>query len=96
LSTHDGEHTVHGELAPPDAVLELKLEADHVLLETLVELDAQDHPLNHEPVEWPLSTHDWELLERGAHALPHVDVELNLEAVSVLLATHVVHHVTEL
>ena len=45
---------MHGELAPPDAVLELKLEADHVLPETLVELDAQDHQLNHDPVEWPL------------------------------------------
>jgi len=96
LSTHDGEHMVHGELAPPDAVLELKLEADHVLPETLVELDAQDHQLNHEPVEWPLSTPDWGLSEHGAHALPRVDQELKLEAVCVLLATHVVHHVTEL
>ena len=53
-STHDGEHMEPGELVPPDVDPEFKPEADHVLPETLVELDAQDHQLNHEPVEWPL------------------------------------------
>jgi len=96
LSTHDGEHTVHGELVQQDVDPESRPEAVHVLPETLVELDAQDHQLNHEPVEWPLSTHDWELSEHGAHALPRVDQELKLEAVCVLLVTPVVHHVTEL
>ena len=42
------------------------------------------------------STPDWELSEHGAHALPRVDLELNLEAVYVLLVTLAVHHVTEL
>ena len=41
------------------------------------------------------STHDWELSVLGAHALPRVDLELSLEAVCVLLATPVVHHVRE-
>ena len=45
---------MHGELVPPDVDEEHKQEADHVLPETLVELDVQDHQLNHEPVEPPL------------------------------------------
>jgi len=86
----------HGAHVPHDVDQEHKQEADHVSPVTLVELDAQDHQLNHEPVELLLSTHDWELSEHGAHVLPRVDLEFNLEAVSVLLATPVVHHVTEL
>jgi len=87
---------VHGELVPPDVDEELKLEADHVSPVTHVELDVQDHQLNHEHVEPPLSTHDWELSEHGAHAQSDADLELKLEAVCVLPVTNVVHHVTEL
>jgi len=96
LSTHDGEDTEPGVLVQLNADPEFKPEADHVLPETLAELDVQDHQLNHEPVELLLSTHDWELSEHGAHVLPHVDLELNLEAVFALLVTNVVLLAVEL
>jgi len=96
LSTHDGEDTVPGVHAQLNADPEFRPEAVHVLPVTLVELDAQDHQLKPEPAELLLSTHDWELSEHGAHALPHVDLEFNLEAVCVLPVTLAVHHVTEL
>ena len=53
-STHDGEHTVHGAHAPPDVVLELKHEADHVLPVTNAELLARDQPLSHDCAVWLL------------------------------------------
>ena len=45
---------MHGAHVPHDVDLEHKQEADHVSPVTHVELDAQDHQLNHEPVEPPL------------------------------------------
>jgi len=95
-STPDGEHMEHGAHVPPDVVLELKLEADHVSPVTHAELLAKDQPPSHDRAVCLLSTHDWELSEHGAHALPHVDLEFNLEAVCVLPVTLAVHHVTEL
>jgi len=87
---------VHGVLVQLNADPEFRPEAVHVLPETLVELDAQDHQLKLEPAELPLSTPDWGLSEHGAHVLPRVDLELKLEAVFVLPVTLAVHHVTEL
>jgi len=83
-------------LAQPHVALELNLEAEHAHLEMLVERNVLDLSPRLEHVEAKSSTHDWELSEHGAHALPRVDLELNIEAVSVLLATPVVHHATEL
>jgi len=87
---------VHGADVRSDVDEELKHEADHVSLVTHVELDVLDHQLNHEPVEPPLSTPDWELSAHGVHAQSDVDLELKLEAVFALLVTSVVHHATEL
>jgi len=86
----------HGALVLRHAAQELNLEAAHVHLEMLVELNVQDLSLRHDHVVAQSSTHDWELSEHGAHVPPHAVLELKLEAVFVLLVTHVVHHVTEL
>ena len=53
-STPDGEHTVHGAHVPPDVVLELKLEADHVLPETNVEPLARDQLPSRDRAVWLL------------------------------------------
>merc|ERR1719320_1586440 len=55
-STHDGEDTEPGEHAQQNVDPEFSLDHDLVLPETLAELDAQDHQLKPEPVEWLLST----------------------------------------
>jgi len=96
LSTHDGEHTVHGADALSDVDKEHRHEHVYVLLETRVELDALDQVPRQELAEPLLSTPDWELSEHGVHVPHDVDLELKLEAVSVLLVTNVEHHVTEL
>jgi len=87
---------VHGADVRSDVDEELKLEPDHVLPVTNAVLDALDHQLNREPAELQSSTPDWELSEHGAHVLFDADLELKLEAVSVLPVTNAVHHVTEL
>jgi len=96
LSTHKWELMEHGAHAQHPVAQELNPEAAHVLLEMLVERNVLVLFPRLEHVEAQSSTHDWELSEHGAHALPRVDLELKLEAVCVLPVTHVVHHVTEL
>jgi len=56
LSTQLWEHMERGALAPPHVVLELKLEAEHVHQEMLVELNVQVLFLRLEHVEAQLST----------------------------------------
>jgi len=94
--TPDGEHTEHGAHAPPDVVLELKQEADHVSPVTNVEPLARDQPPNHDRAVWLLSTHKWELSEHGALAQSHVDLELKPEAEHVPQETRVELNVLDL
>jgi len=51
-STPDGEHMEHGAHVPPDVVLELKREADHVSPVTNAELLARDQLLSHDRAVW--------------------------------------------
>ena len=58
-STPDGEDTDHGAPVQSNAELESKPELDHVLLETNVVLDVQDHQLKADHVELLLVRTDW-------------------------------------
>jgi len=96
LSTHDGEHTVHGADVRSDVDKEHRHEHVYVLLVTLVELDALDQVPRQELAELLLSTLDGEDTEHGAHALSDVDPELKQEADHVSGVTNAEQDVQDL